>query len=105
MENVDAQRIAAEPLPPEPVRPIDLGRRCLGAVRLPLAGPYRPWARLVRGSDGRLVWLVRLWEHDRPVVRLVETETLRAYARASRLPALAAALDALLARAGSAEEP
>ncbi len=77
----------------------------LGAVRLPLAGPYRPWARLLRLPDGRLAWLVRLWEGDRPVPRLVGTDTLRAFAAINRLPALAAAIDALVARAGAATGP
>lgn len=73
--------------------------RCLGEVRLPLAGPYRPRARLYRLPSGDLVWVVRLWERDRAVGRVVRTETLRTYADASRLPALRRAIDAVVARA------
>jgi hypothetical protein len=104
VENVDAERIDPEPLANEPVRRrSNPTPRAEGAVRLPIAGPYRPWARLVRDpTTGALGWRVRLWEGDRAVVRYVPTETLRAYARANRLIALAAAIDALIARAEEA---
>jgi len=68
-------------------------------VRLPIAGPYRPRARLYRYPDGRLVWLVRLWEHDRAVPHVVSTATLREFARRSGLARLRADLDALEERA------
>ena len=32
----------------------------VGRVRVPIAGPYRPWARVVPTPDLRLVWIVRL---------------------------------------------
>jgi hypothetical protein len=65
-------------------------------VRLPIAGPYRPVARLFRFPDGRLLWHVRLWEYDRAVPHVVPTAVLRAYARANRLPALEREIDLLL---------
>jgi hypothetical protein len=71
----------------------------LGRVRLPLAGPYRPWARLYRLPDGRAVWLVRLWEVDRPRTHLVPTSVLLAFARLNRLPALADEIRRLAASA------
>jgi hypothetical protein len=101
---VDAGGIDQEPVPPQLVRPIVEGARVVGAVRLPLAGPYRPWARLLRRPDGRLVWLVRLWHGDRPVPRLVETRVLWAFAAENRLPRLAAEIEALLERAAQEGE-
>jgi hypothetical protein len=77
----------------------DRAVRRLGRVRIPLALPYRPWARAYRLPDGRVVWTVRLWESDRPVRRCVPTDTLRAYCRSNRLPAVEAAIDAILAAA------
>jgi hypothetical protein len=68
-------------------------------VCLPLAGPYRPHARLYRLSDGRLLWHVRLWEVDRAVPHVVSTDALRTFARLNRLPGLEAAIDALVRRA------
>jgi hypothetical protein len=93
---------------PEPIRtssseqrrPRPSGRPALvGRVRLPLAGPYRPWARLYRLPDGRLVWTVRLWHVDGVVRRVVETATLRRFAAINRFPELARAIDALVAAA------
>ncbi len=60
----------------------------MGELRLPLAGPYRPRARLYRLSDGRLLWRVRLWERDRAVLHVVSTDVLRTFARVNRLPRL-----------------
>jgi hypothetical protein len=80
-----------EPLPPS--------TRLVGRVRVPLAGPYRPWARLFRLPDGRTLWTIRLWEVDRPVARVVSTAVLLAYARTSRLPTLVTETRALAARA------
>ena len=77
----------------------------LGQVRVPIAGPYRPWARLYRRRDGRLAWRVRLWEVDRPVARWVDPDSLRSFARASRLPALAAELESIVERARSGRRP
>jgi hypothetical protein len=71
----------------------------VGWVRLPLAGPYRPAARLYRFPDGRLLWHVRLWEYDRAVPHLVATSVLVTFARRNRLPSLEAAIDRLVRRA------
>ncbi len=67
----------------------------VGRVRVPIAGPYRPWARLYRLPDRRLVWAVRLWEVDRVVRRLTSTALLVHFARVNRLPALEAQVRAL----------
>ena len=72
--------------------------RRIGRVRVPLAGPYRPWATLYRLPDGRAVWVIHLWESDRPVPRVVGTATLLAYARQSGLASLADEVVALAAR-------
>ena len=103
-ETVVSKRV--EPVLPQPVpdRALPAGRR-IGAIRLPIAGPYRPRARLYRLPDGRLTWSVRLWEVDRPVVRWVGTDVLRAFARANRLPALLAEIDTLVRRAEAEERP
>jgi hypothetical protein len=61
----------------------------VGRVRVPIAGPYRPWARLYRLPDRRLVWVVRLWDRDRAVRRVTSTAALLEYARINRLPTLA----------------
>jgi len=107
---LDAQRIVVttprEPVPettfPEP----GAGRvRKVGELRLPMAGPYCPRARLYRYPDGRLVWLVRLWEYDRAVPHLVATATLREFARINRLPRVRAEVDALVERARSRDRP
>jgi hypothetical protein len=71
--------------------------RRVGRLRLPLAGPYRPWATLYRYPDGRTYWVVRLWEVDRPVRRVYTTATVRAWASGQGLCALLAAIDALVA--------
>jgi hypothetical protein len=67
----------------------------VGRVRVPIAGPYRPWARLYRLPDGRSVWIVRLWDRHQAVRRVASTSTLLAFARLSQLPALAARIGAL----------
>jgi hypothetical protein len=64
--------------------------QCVGRVRIPLAGPYRPTARLFQFPDGRLLWHVRLWEVDRAVPHMVSTSVLVAYARRNGLHALEA---------------
>lgn len=61
----------------------------VGRLRVPIAGPYRPWARLYRLPDDRRVWVVRLWECDRVVRRLLPTSALLEYARLNRLADLA----------------
>jgi len=71
----------------------------VGEVRLPLAGPYRPRARLYQLPDGRLLWHVRLWEDDRAVAHLVPTSVLAAFARVNRLPQLEAEIDQQVERA------
>ena len=73
----------------------------LGRLRLPIAGPYRPWARLYRLPDHRRLWVVRLWEQDRAVRRVVSTPTLLEFARLNRLPAVAARVHCLDARSRS----
>jgi len=100
---LDAVRI--EPNATEPVpRRTTLGVRCLGELRLPLAGPYRPRARLYRLPSGELRWLVRLWEIDHVAPRFVMTADLRRFAKENRLPALARAIEELVARASVAED-
>ena len=81
----------ADPFPASP----DVRR--VGRLRLPVAGPYRPWATLYRYPDGRTYWVVRLWHIDRPVRRVYTTATLRTWATVQRLPSVLAAIDALLA--------
>lgn len=71
----------------------------MGEVRLPLAGPYLPRARLYQLPDGRLIWHLRLWEVDHPVAHAVPTGVLRAFAQVNRLPALEAEIAALVDRA------
>ena len=73
--------------------------RRVGEVRLPVAGPYRPRARLYRYPDGRLLWLVRLWEFDRAVPHLVPTHVLREFARRNGLARLGTEIEDLLDRA------
>ena len=101
MENLDAQRIAPTAPQPVPRRPRRRVRK-IGELRLPLAGPYRPWARLYLFPDGRLLWRVRLWEVDRAVAHLVRTDALRTFARVNGLASTLAAIDSL-SRRGSAE--
>ena len=74
----------------------------LASIRLPIAGPYRPRARLYLFPDGRLLWHVRLWEHDRPVAHLVRTDTLRTFALVNGLRTTLEEVDAL-DRRGRAE--
>lgn len=104
LETLDANRIVvatpSEPVPRRPhprisTRPV----RAVGEVRLPIAGPYCPRARLYRYPDGRLLWLVRLWEVDRAVPHLVSTDVLRTFARVNGLAGLRAEVDALVERA------
>lgn len=103
LEKVDADRIAPTPFEPVPDQPVPAGWtgrvRKVGELRLPIAGPYHPRARLYRYPDGRLVWLVRLWEYDRAVPHLVATATLRQFACVNGLPRLRAEVDALVERA------
>lgn len=94
---------AWEPLPaphddhaPPSFRPRRVGR--IGRVRVPIAGPYRPWATLYRLPDGRALWELRLWEDGRPVRVAVPSATLRGYARRNRLDRLAAEIEALEGR-------
>ena len=90
-----------EPVPverPISARPDDRVRK-IGELRLPLAGPYCPRARLYRYPDGRLLWRVRLWEYDRAVPHLVATHVLREFARINRLRLVRAEIDALVERA------
>ena len=107
---MDAQRIATTPSEPVPAeRPPSTGAtgrvRLVGELRLPIAGPYRPRARLYRYPDGRLVWLVRLWEYDRAVPHLVTTDVLREFARLNRLSRLRSEVEALVERASARAWP
>lgn len=97
----DASCIVRAPSQPIPRRPSARVQK-IGELRLPLAGPYRPRARLYLFPDGRLLWYVRLWELDRVVPHLVRTETLRTFARVNRLPVVEAEVDAIHRR-GRAE--
>jgi len=62
----------------------------VGRLRVPIAGPYQPWATLYRLPDGRELWCLRLWDEGGPVRRVVTTSTLLSYARRSRLRELEA---------------
>ncbi len=92
-----------QPVPAEPLRwldettlafPGDLDTdsrvEYVGRVRVPIAGPYRPWARLYRLPDLRRVWVVRLWDRQCAVRRMTSTAILLEFARLNRFPALAA---------------
>jgi hypothetical protein len=100
VENVDANGIDLNAPQPIPRRTRHRVRR-IGEVRLPVAGPYRPRARLYLFPDGRTVWVVRLWEYDRAVSHAVGTPAMRAYARQNGLRALEDEIDRLAARARS----
>lgn len=107
---MDAKRIVVT-TPREPVPETTLPHRSerrvrpVGELRLPIAGPYCPRARLFRYPDGRLLWLVRLWEYDRAVPHVVSTATLREFARINRLPRLRAEVDALVEVATESGRP
>lgn len=94
---MDAEQTLSEPFLAQPVRRRTL--RLVGRVRLPIAGPYRPWARLYQLPDGRLWWTVRLWEEDRAVRHVYPTWVIRGFARRNLLPGLEAEIDTLVARA------
>ncbi len=79
--------------------------RRVGRLRLPVAGPYHPWATLYRFPDGRTFWVLRLWEVDRVVRRCVSTTALRSYAAHSGLPRVLAAIDRLLAEPDRPDDP
>jgi hypothetical protein len=96
--SLESQPVLAECSRRDGVRSRHSVRR-IGRVRIPLAGPYRPWATLFRLPDGRLAWCIRLWSVDRAEHRCVGTETLRQFAVLNRLPGLRAEIDALLVRA------
>lgn len=99
---------ARQPVPAEPLHwlgsharavpaafEIDPRVEYVGRVRVPVAGPYRPWARLYRLPDFRLVWTVRLWDRNRAVRRVTSTAALLQFARVNRLPALTVRILAL----------
>jgi hypothetical protein len=106
---LDAKRIVLTPSEPVPSQPLPehgrLGVHKVGEVRLPIAGPYCPRARLYRYPDGRLLWLVRLWEHDRAIPHVVSTWVLREFARVNGLAGLRIELDALEERANGSDLP
>jgi hypothetical protein len=93
-----------EPLLAEPVRrrTTPPATEYVGEVRLPLADGCHPRARLYLLPDARLLWVVRLWEVDHVVAHAVATATIRAFARANRLPSVLAEIDALVAAAREA---
>jgi len=93
------------PRPPVPELRPSARARVVGSVRLPIGGPYRPRADLHVDRDGTEYWTVRLWEIDRPVVRRVDTATLRTFAERNRLPELQAAIEQALAQARIARGP
>jgi hypothetical protein len=96
VEHVDANGI--EPNAPQPIPRRTLSRvRRIGEVRLPIAGPYRPRARLYLFPDGRTIWVVRLWEYDRAVTHALGTAALRAFARLNGLTGLESEIDGLAA--------
>lgn len=100
VETAPLERSLPEPVPCQPVRSRkSFAPHLVGGVRLPLAGPYRPWARLYVRPDGTLDWQVRLWEVDRAVVRHFDSETIREFARVNGLRSLADRVEALVARA------
>lgn len=96
-EGIEARK--SQPVPAETSRTPRRRVRTVGELKLPLAGPYAPRVQLVQFPDGRLLWRLRLWEVDRPVVHVVGTATLRAFARINRLPTLERQIDRLVARA------
>jgi hypothetical protein len=98
VNHVDAYGIDRNASQPIPRRTRPRVRR-IGELRLPIAGPYRPRARLYLFPDGRTTWVVRLWEYDRAVVRTVSSAVLREYARRSGLGSLDAEIARLTARA------
>jgi hypothetical protein len=100
LETSEVSSDRPEPVPRQPIRErLRPPYPPIGAVRLPLAVPYRPWVRLYARPDGTLEWVVRLWHVDRPVARTVSTETLRAFARRSGLSDFEREIDELLAQA------
>jgi hypothetical protein len=101
IDTASREPVLGELFPPHPASRV----RKIGELRLPIAGPYRPRARLYQYPDGRLVWLVRLWDRDRAVSRLVSTATLREFARLNRLARVRAEVDALVERAEVSDRP
>ncbi|MCI4352114.1 MAG: hypothetical protein L3K14_01820 [Thermoplasmata archaeon] len=103
LSTTSRQLVPAEPLPwldddslPRPELLDGRARTAyIGRVRLPIAGPYRPWARLYRLPDRRLLWVVRLWHRDRAVRRVTSTPTLLEFARLNRLGTVAARVRSL----------
>jgi len=90
--NVNGPEPHAELVPRRPNSRVER----IGTVRLPIAGPYRPVARLYRFPAGRLLWHVRLWEYDRAVPHVVGTPVLIAFARNHRLRTLEREIEALV---------
>jgi hypothetical protein len=86
-----------EPVPcPEAEHPSAPGKvRRVGRVRLPLGLHHAPWATLYRLPDGRLAWIVHLWEVDGPVRRWVPTSTIRRFCVINRFPAILREVDRL----------
>jgi hypothetical protein len=97
-----------QPIPAEPFPALDHGAvpipehvetdsrvEYVGRLRVPVAGPYRPWARLYRLPDLRLVWVLRLWDRDRAVRRVTSTLALLEFAQLNGLRALAARVRSL----------
>jgi hypothetical protein len=106
---VETTHVAATPSEPVPAEfnlsPLSGRVRKVGELRLPIAGPYCPRARLYRYPDGRLVWMVRLWAVDHAVPRLVSTDVLREFAEKNGLPKVRAEVDALVERASRGHRP
>lgn len=51
------------------------------------------------------MWVVRLWEVDRPYRRVVSTATLLRFAQLNRLPGVAAEIRSILREVFDGEEP
>jgi hypothetical protein len=94
---------ASEPLSSSEVAHGTRGVAYVGRLRLPIAGPYRPWARLYRLPDRRRLWVVRLWENDGAVRRLVSTGQLLEFARLNGLRGVAARIRSLDRKARESE--
>ncbi|MGA7923942.1 MAG: hypothetical protein WCA77_08210 [Thermoplasmata archaeon] len=71
----------------------------MGRARLPLTLHHQPWVTLYRFPDGRLLWTIRLWDGDRPVVRCLGSATLLRFARGSQLWDFASEVETLLRNA------
>jgi hypothetical protein len=106
LETREVGRKPSQPVPREPISPASPSLDgYVGAVRLPLGGPYCPKARLFVAPDGRTRWIVHLWVVDHVVRRELTTEEVRAFARRNGLRVLEAQIDCLLELAAPGGRP